>query len=122
MWISDPVDIRPFAGVDLVSLFPKEMFPGVTELYTRWERMLMGFRPSLYLTTRHLMRLEPLLKGNSHDHKNVFRWECVLLNLPGVAIEITVGVFWHRSIFLEQRLPKKITPSVPSDFYESANI
>ena len=34
-----------------------------------------------------------------------------------VAIEITVGVCWHRSIFLEQRLPKKITTSVPSDFY-----
>jgi len=31
------VDIRPFAGVDLASLFPEEMFPGVTELYTRWE-------------------------------------------------------------------------------------
>jgi len=34
------VDIRPFAGVDLASLFPEEMFPGVTKLYTRWELML----------------------------------------------------------------------------------
>ena len=39
-----------------------------------------------------------------------------------VGFEITVGVVWQWSIFLEQRLPKKITPSVPSDFYESANI
>ena len=79
------VDIRPFVGVDLVSLFPEEMFPDVTELYTRWERMLMGFRPSPYLTTQDLMRLEPLLKGNQHDPKNVFRWECVVLNLPGIS-------------------------------------
>jgi len=73
------VDIRPFAGVDLESLFPEEMFPGVTELYTRWECMLMGFRPSPYLTTQDLMRLEPLLKGNRHDPRNVFRWERVVL-------------------------------------------
>ena len=66
------VELRPFAGVDLSSLFPEEMFPGVTELYARWERMLMGFRPSPYLTTRDLMRLEPMLKGNRLDPKNIF--------------------------------------------------
>ena len=38
------VDIRPFAGVDLASLFPEEMFPeemfpGVTELYTRCRKL-----------------------------------------------------------------------------------
>ena len=79
------VELRPFAGVDLSSLFPEEMFPGVTELYARWERMLMGFRPSPYLTTRDLMRLEPMLKGNRLDPKNVFRWERVVLNLPGMS-------------------------------------
>ena len=79
------VEIRPFAGVDLSSLFPEELFPGVSELYARWERMLMGFRPSPYLTTRDLMRLEPMLKGNRHDPNNVFRWERVVLNLPGMS-------------------------------------
>ena len=78
------VELRPFAGVDLSLLFPEEMFPGVSCLYERWERMLMGFRPSPYLTTRDMMRLEPLLKGCRLDPNNVFRWEKAILNLPGM--------------------------------------
>ena len=38
------------AGVDLSLLFPEEMFPGVSCLYERWERMLMGSCPSPSLT------------------------------------------------------------------------
>ena len=43
----------------------------------------MGFRPSPYFTTRALKRVEPFLKGNRWEKKNVFRWSRVELNLPG---------------------------------------
>jgi len=78
------VRMRTFAGVDLSLVFPEEMFPGVSGLHERWERLLMGFRPSPYLTTRDMMRLEPLLKGHREDPNNVFRWDGVVLNLPGM--------------------------------------
>ena len=78
------VELRPFAGVDLSLLFSEEMFPGVLCLDEHWERMLMSFRLIPYLTTRDMMRLEPLLKGCRLDPNNVFRWEKAILNLPGM--------------------------------------
>ena len=44
----------------------------------------MGLWPSPYLTTWDVMRLEPMLKGNIHDPRNAFRWEHVVLSLPGM--------------------------------------
>jgi hypothetical protein len=75
------VDLREFAGVDLTDLFCEE-FSGLT-FWERWERLLMGFKPSPYLTTRSMRRIDPFLKGNMDDPENVFRWATVILNLPG---------------------------------------
>ena len=49
----------------------------------KWERMLMGFRPSPYFTTRSLKRVEIFLRGDRLEDRNVFRWESVVFNLPG---------------------------------------
>jgi hypothetical protein len=75
------VNLREFAGVDLTDLFCEE-FGGLT-FWERWERLLMGFKPSPYLTTRSMRRIDPFLKGNMDDPENVFRWFTVILNLPG---------------------------------------
>jgi hypothetical protein len=75
------VNIREFAGVDLTALFEEES--GGLTFWERWERLLMGFKPSPYLTTRSMRRIEAFLKGNSDDPDNVFRWSYVILNLPG---------------------------------------
>ncbi len=46
------VNLRKYAGVDLTDLFPEEA-DGST-FWERWERLLMGFKPSPYLTTRSM--------------------------------------------------------------------
>jgi hypothetical protein len=79
----DP-DIRPFAGVDLTELFADEAMAKI--FWERWERMLMGFKPSPYCTTRAKCQIEPYLKGLRDDPMNVFRWFKVILNLPGSPI------------------------------------
>jgi hypothetical protein len=56
---------------------------GGLTFWERWERLLMGFKPSPYLTTCSMRRIESFLKGNSDDPENVFRWAYVILNLPG---------------------------------------
>ena len=73
--------IRPYAGVDLTELFAEESNGKIT--WERWERLLMGFKPSPYATTREMKKIEGWLKGNKNDMKNVFRWCKVILNLPG---------------------------------------
>ena len=75
--------IRPYAGVDLTKLFPDELTAEIKEVIEHWERMLMGFRPSPYFTTRSLKRVEIFLRGDRLEDRNVFRWESVVFNLPG---------------------------------------
>lgn len=81
-FMMDPV-IRPYSGVDLTTLFPEEVLCAGLVLWVLWERLFMGFRPSPYLTTRDMMRLEPRLRGARDREENVFRWHKVILNLPG---------------------------------------
>jgi hypothetical protein len=76
-------DIRPYAGVDLTKLFGEELKENQRILWERWERLLMGFKPSPYLTTRELKRMEEFLCGDCEDPSNVFRWDKVVFNLPG---------------------------------------
>jgi hypothetical protein len=67
--------------VDFTDLFPDESL--LRLLWERWERMLMGFKPSPYCASRAMRRLEPTLKGARDDASNIFRWSTVKLNLPG---------------------------------------
>ena len=84
MFLNFPLDrfIRMYAGVDLTEIFPDEGKPGET-FWERWERMLMGFRPSPYCTTREMRRIDLFLRGARTNPSNVFRWDKVILNLPG---------------------------------------
>ena len=75
--------IRPYAGVDLTRLFPNEAKDGSKRLWENWTRMLMGYKPSPYITTREICRQQPFLVGDRRDPQNVFRWSKVILNLPG---------------------------------------
>jgi hypothetical protein len=77
--------IRAFAGVDLTKFFENELTTNSRLIWERWERMLMGFKPSPYLTTRELHRVHEFLCGNRHCSTNVFRWDKVIMNLPGSA-------------------------------------
>ena len=85
MFLNFPLDkhIRKYAGVDLTELFPDE-FEGEGDFWERWERMLMGFRPSPYCTTREMRRIDQFLRGCRFNPSNVFRWAKVVLNLPGM--------------------------------------
>ena len=84
MFLNFPLDvnIQPYAGVDFSRLFPDECREGET-LWERWVRMLMGFRPSPYCTTREMRRIDLFLRGAADNINNVFRWSRVVLNLPG---------------------------------------
>ena len=79
-----PELIREFAGVDFTNLFPDEVKDKTKKLWERWTRMLMGFKPSPYCTTRDVKRIEEFLKGSKDNPRNPFRWYKVVLNLPGM--------------------------------------
>ena len=76
-------ELRPFAGVDLTRLFPSERKDGQGRVWENWTRMLMGYKPSPYITTREMCRQLPFLMGDRHDESNIFRWTKVVMNLPG---------------------------------------
>lgn len=85
--------IRPYCGVDLTPYFrdapsdqpgpTRELKDGVPALWERWERCLMGLRPSPYNAIQAFLWAKEVIKGNCHDQKNVLRWARVKLNLPG---------------------------------------
>ena len=85
MFLNFPLDreLRMFAGVDFTKIFEDECEFGET-LWERWVRMLMGFRPSPYCTTREMRRIDLFLRGQASNPDNVFRWTKVILNLPGM--------------------------------------
>jgi len=69
--------LRSYAGVDVRGEFPD------SEGYERWERSLMGFRPSPFLCTQTFGWGEDVIRGDRHALDNPFRWDKVVLNLPG---------------------------------------
>ena len=74
-------EIRPYAGVDFTKLFEEESLE--LNLWERWIRLLMGFKPSPYLSTRDMKRIDQFLTGNRKDLFNIFRWSKVVFNVPG---------------------------------------
>ena len=74
--------LRPYSALDLRKYFPAIIARGAC-LYT-WNRLLMGFRPSPYIATRHLLCARRYLLGDRFDKDNPFCWEKVVLNLPGM--------------------------------------
>ena len=80
MFLNFPLDInmRKFCGVDLSWM--KE--DGKT-LWKCWNRMAMGMKPSPFMTIRLLMWMMEMVIGDRQEKTNPFRWDYVVLNLPG---------------------------------------
>ena len=45
----------------------------------------MGFTTSPYQTIQGILWAEEVILNNPHDASNVFRWDVVVLNLPGTS-------------------------------------
>ena len=78
--------LRPYAGVDvtgLADLLKDIPLEDHKRLLMRWERSLMGLKPSPYNCTRTFAWSEDFIRGNRHDHTNPFMWDKVIMNLPG---------------------------------------
>ena len=80
MFLNFPLDrrIRKYCGIDL-SWMSEE---GET-LWECWNRMAMGMCPSPWVTIRLLMFMMEIVIGNPLEPSNPFRWDQVILNLPG---------------------------------------
>jgi hypothetical protein len=80
----DP-QLRSRAGVDVTELaaeLGEQLEPG-RRLYMRWERALMGVRSSPFNCVRAYLLSEDIIRGDRRDEGNPFRWDVVVLNLPG---------------------------------------
>jgi hypothetical protein len=75
--------VRPYAGVDLTSFFPEELNKDNNVLWEGWGRCGMGFVSSPYTAVQGTLIAEEIITGDPQDPTNVFRWDRVILNLPG---------------------------------------
>jgi hypothetical protein len=86
MFLNYPLDIRirPYAGVDITELVPRELRLEAIRILERWVRTLMGFCPSPYIATQTFAWGEEIIIGNYTDKNNTFFWDKVIMNLPGL--------------------------------------
>lgn len=80
-------DVRKLCGVDVTPYFPEhEMIQqGRKRVWLRWCRNAMGLRPSPYASTQAMMWAKEIIFGDRSDQANIFRWDRVVFNLPGMA-------------------------------------
>ena len=71
--------ILPWVGVDVSEL---EGLPPQS-IIERWERTLMGLRPSPHICTQTFGWAEEVIRGDRRDQSNPLAWDTVVLNLPG---------------------------------------
>lgn len=76
-------DLRRCCGVDLSRIFPEELTDNSRTLWNAWTRNAMGLSPSPYASCQMSTRLKRLMLGDPTDRTNVYRWDHVVLNLPG---------------------------------------
>jgi hypothetical protein len=76
--------LRELAGVDVTHYQEGEdESEGMIQRWERWARCAMGLKPSPYQTIQAMHFAEDVIRGDRRDKRNIFRWEEVLLNLPG---------------------------------------
>ena len=74
---------RMFAGVDVGRLnLSSDETPG---RWLGWKRNFMGYKPSPYNSVKTYRIAEEIIRGDRHDKSNPFRWDRVILNLPGTS-------------------------------------
>lgn len=74
----------PLCGVDLTLYFPEEILEGEKVLHEAWTRTGMGFKWSPYQAVQAVMFAEEVIAGDHRKAENVFRWDEVRMNLPGM--------------------------------------
>jgi hypothetical protein len=77
--------LRKYAGVDLTSYFTDDLGKGKDTFWVRWNRIAMGLRPSPFCAVQIMDWLDETVFGEHLDQDNVFLWDVVELNLPGMA-------------------------------------
>ena len=81
--------LRPYAGVDITHVRPDNVEDREswdkdrTRFWERWVRNFMGLRDSPYRSLQMMIMAKFVAYGDRKDKKNPFRWESVVLNLPG---------------------------------------
>jgi hypothetical protein len=76
--------LRKYAGVDLTSYFDDDLGKGKDTFWVIWNQIAMGLRPSPYFAVQIMVWLDETVFGDHLDQDNVFRWDVVELNLPGM--------------------------------------
>ena len=96
MFLNFPLDedLRPYAGVDVTQMREELVRLGIMpegtserdgRIFVRWVRCLMGLRSSPYNAARAMGWLDDIIRGNRLDGMNEFRWDSLILNLPGMS-------------------------------------
>jgi hypothetical protein len=75
---------RKYAGDDLTRYFRDDLVKGKETFWMRWNRIATGIRPSAYFAVQIMAWLNETVFGDHLDQDNVFRWDAVELNLPGM--------------------------------------
>lgn len=71
--------IRPYSGVDLTKL--SKTIKG--KLWMRWGRLFMGYAESPFFSNKFFAWCIDMIRGARLETSNPFRWNKVLINLPG---------------------------------------
>jgi hypothetical protein len=74
-------DLQAYCGIDL-----RPYFSDASDKKTRWRRWnrcMMGLKPSPYFTIQSTHLAYEVANGNRHDPNNALQWDSVVLNLPG---------------------------------------
>ena len=77
------IDLSQFRSL-LEEHYPEQKPFGKRILY-KWTRAWMGFKPSPYWAARFYYLMEEFALGHHLDSNNAFRWDTIILNLPGAA-------------------------------------
>ncbi len=75
--------VQAHAGVDLTPFFSEELSHLKKVIWEHWVRCGMGFVSSPYTTVQGTLMAEEVIRGDPLDPSNVFRWNEIVLNLPG---------------------------------------
>ena len=76
--------LRIYCGVDVTPYFPELRTDEKGTVWLRWSRCGMGFKNSPYVATQGMAVAEEVMLGEPGDNENVFRWDTLVLNLPGM--------------------------------------
>ena len=68
-----------------------------------WVRMLMGFKPSPYISVKMTLIAEEVVRGDRHDLNNPFHWTTTRVNLPG-SIDYDPSKSWISKIRADGRV------------------